>query len=227
MKEVCVLIKNINNMKKKTFYHLIVDKSGSMQDCIPSTLSGFNEQMQAISSLQQRFPDQEISVGFTSFNHQVDHHFLDKQPKQVLPLTKKNYKPEGSTAMLDAIGKTTELIREEMQTALTDLNNTVVVVIITDGYENASVLYTLQKINTLISSLEATEQWTFSFLGATPDAVDVARSMSIRTSNSMSFSKKQMKISVFNNLSDSMESYLDNKQHNRRTTDFLIKEEGE
>ena len=34
--------------KRKTIYHLIVDKSGSMSDCIDSTINGFNEQVNRI-----------------------------------------------------------------------------------------------------------------------------------------------------------------------------------
>ena len=33
-------------MKQKTFYHIILDQSGSMQDCIDTTISGYNEQVQ-------------------------------------------------------------------------------------------------------------------------------------------------------------------------------------
>ena len=54
---------NIKN--KKTYYQIILDKSGSMTDCIDSTINGFNEQMQMIKSLQYKFPDSMIQTPFT------------------------------------------------------------------------------------------------------------------------------------------------------------------
>jgi hypothetical protein len=210
-------------MKKKTFYHLIVDKSGSMGDCIPATIGGYNEQMQAISSLQERFPEQEISVGLTIFNEDVHHQFYGVKPSEVKPLTTENYQPNGTTALLDAIGMSVSLIKEKNQSNLLNLDNTVVVVIITDGYENASHLFNLKRIREMITTLEATGQWTFSYLGATLDAVDVADRLAIKKMNSMSFSKDRMNSAVWDNLNESMEDYLQLKKSNERTASFLKK----
>jgi len=40
---------------KKTYYQLILDKSGSMHDCVNTTINGFNEQMQMIRSLKKKY----------------------------------------------------------------------------------------------------------------------------------------------------------------------------
>ena len=45
---------------RKTIYHLIVDKSGSMCDCIESTINGFNEQVNKIKSNAHEFQEEEI-----------------------------------------------------------------------------------------------------------------------------------------------------------------------
>lgn len=208
-------------MKKKTFYHLIVDRSGSMADCIPATIGGFNEQMQVISALQERFPEQEISVGLTIFNQDVSHQFFDANPAEVALLTRENYGPNGSTALLDAIGMTVSLIKENNQLALLSAENTVVVVIITDGYENASRLFKLQRIREMITALEASGQWTFSYLGATLDAVDVADSLAIKKINSMAFAKHKMSSSVWDNLKISMEDFMEQKESNQKAGGFL------
>ena len=42
---------------KKTYYQLILDKSGSMHDCVNTTINGFNEQMQMIRSLKKKYPN--------------------------------------------------------------------------------------------------------------------------------------------------------------------------
>ena len=40
---------------RKTIYHLIVDKSGSMSDCIENTINGFNEQVNRIKHNELEF----------------------------------------------------------------------------------------------------------------------------------------------------------------------------
>jgi len=61
---------------RKTIYHLIVDKSGSMSDCIESTINGFNEQVNRIKHNELEFKEEEITMGLTTFNTFVDHHYF-------------------------------------------------------------------------------------------------------------------------------------------------------
>ena len=61
----------MNVKNKKTYYQLILDKSGSMQDSVDTTVSGFNEQMQMIKTLKKKFPEQEFLVSLTTFNQDV------------------------------------------------------------------------------------------------------------------------------------------------------------
>lgn len=88
---------------------------------------------------------------------------------------------------------------------------TAVIVILTDGHENASQLFKLADIRKLIERLEATGNWTFSFIGATLDAVDVAVQMSIKSHNSFSFEKSGMQNEVWDKLSHSLHGYMDRK----------------
>lgn len=197
--------------KKKTIYHLIVDKSGSMSDCIDQTISGFNEQVNKVQELGSKYSEQEISIGLTTFNHEVNHHFFQSTPSQVRKLTMETYRPDGSTALFDAIGLTVNQIEKEIKQQEIESNTTVVMVILTDGHENASELFKLKDIKTTISRLEETGKWTFSFIGATLDAVDVAASMSIKSHNSFMFEKSNMRSGVFSKLSNSMDMYMNKK----------------
>jgi len=199
-------------MKKKTIYHLIVDKSGSMSDCIDNTINGFNEQVKRVTQLEKEFPEQDITIGLTTFNTEVGHHFFQGNPIEVQKLSRQTYQPNGGTALLDAIGITVGRIENETDIRNTENGTTAVIVILTDGYENSSILYKLGDIRNLIGRLEATGNWTFSFIGATLDAVDVAEQMSIKRQNSYSFDKNQMKNEVWDKLSDSMHGYFDKKK---------------
>jgi hypothetical protein len=198
---------------RKTIYHLIVDKSGSMSDCIESTINGFNEQVNKIKSNELEFELEEITIGLTLFNDYVDHHYFSASPGVVQLLNCNTYRPSGYTALLDAVGETVTTIENQIKES--HIPTTVVVVILTDGYENASKSYNLVKIRNMISSLEKTGKWTFSYVGATLDAVQMAENMSIKSQNSFAFEKKNMKTALWDKLGFSMNRYFANKSENK------------
>jgi hypothetical protein len=209
--------------RQRTIYHLIVDRSGSMSDCIDATINGFNEQINRIRSIAMEFPEQDIRIGYTIFNFSIDMPAVAQDLNTITPLSRSNYVPTGSTALYDAIGKTT-LQLEAFTDHHSDLPVTYVVVVLTDGYENASQMFTLQNIRSMISRLEATGRWTFSFIGATLDAVAVAAQMSFKTRNSFSFEKREMNAAVWHKLSDSMEHYLHKKRKGKDLSNLYDKD---
>jgi hypothetical protein len=73
----------------------------------------------------------------------------------------------------------------------------------------------------MISKLEETGKWTFSFIGATLDAVDVAASMAIKSQNSFSFEKTAMKSEVWDKLNKSVSSYFTKKSQNKNLNNFF------
>jgi hypothetical protein len=208
---------------KKTIYHLIVDKSGSMSDCIDRTIEGFNEQLKSVRLLADRYPEQDITLGLTMFNERVQPLFYETAPDVVRPLTVKSYWTEGSTALLDAIGETVTYLQQAQVRSEQSVPTTIVVVILTDGYENASSRYRLPDIRSMIAGLEETGKWTFSFIGATLDAVDVAEQMAIKRHNSFQFDKSEMKSQVWDRLSNAVYSYIDKKERGEDLGDFIEK----
>lgn len=205
---------------QRSIYHLIVDRSGSMSDCVEATINGFNEQLNRIRGMESEFPEQEIKFGLTLFNDTVDHISMGEPVAKMPYLSKGNYVPDGSTALLDAIGQTATLLgeREGNQSALPA---TFVVVVLTDGYENSSKMFNLEQVRAMIQRLEATGKWTFSFIGATLDAVDVAKQMSIKAQNSYHFEKHAMKGEVWDKLSTSMRGYFSKKQSGKDLSDLF------
>lgn len=203
-----IYIHVVSEDKPKTFYHIITDESGSMHDCINQTINGLYEQRNKILELADKFPEQEIRAGLTFFSSMVnpifEHLTVTEMRNRIMP----HYRPNGNTALLDAIGKTIQSVEQQM----TSPEDSAVIIILTDGYENASRIFTLQQIRELISSKEATGRWTFSYLGATLDAVYMAEQMNIKRQNAMAFNKAAMQKDVWNKLSDSMDHYLDKKR---------------
>lgn len=208
---------------QRTIYHLIVDRSGSMGDCLDATINGYNEQLHRIRSMQAEFPEQDIRMGLTMFNNQVDLLAVAKNLEKAANLSRETYIPNGGTALYDAICQTT-LQLEETISVSTELPTTFVVVVLTDGYENSSRLFNLQQVRSTIERLEATGKWTFSFIGATLDAVQVAEKMSISTNNSYSFAKQHMREDVWSKLSDSMRSYMIKKRSGKNLLNLFEEE---
>jgi uncharacterized protein YegL len=210
-------------MQKNIYYHIILDKSGSMQDCIHPTITGYNEQLQVIQSLQHRNPELEIRVGLTQFNNEVEQCYYAQPPINVGFINQKQYVPSGMTALLDAIGTTVLKIRDDLAEELAHGDSTVIIVILTDGYENASRLFNQQGIKNLIRELEATGKWTFTYLGATIDAVQVAEQLNIKKENSMAFDKSQM-FNSFKIVTNSLEGYVEHRKKGANLGNFLKKD---
>lgn len=193
--------------KQKTIYHLVVDKSGSMSDCITGTIEGFNEQLASIRNLGVEFPEQEMVIGLTTFNGRVEHKFVCAPPTEAYLMNRENYVPSGSTALLDAVGKSIALIDEQKAAAEKEMPTTVVMIILTDGHENCSKYYSHAEVQQMIQCRQETGSWTFSYLGATLDAVDVAERLSIKRNNTISFDKRDIKTQIWDRVSSSMRDY--------------------
>lgn len=202
--------------RQKTIYHFVLDQSGSMNDCIQATLSGLKEQRDSILSIAKEFQDQEIRVGLTIFNQDVQIAYQDIPAEKLSGISDINYRPNGSTALLDAIG----LSITQVENQIRQEDDTAIIVILTDGHENASRFFSLQQIKNLIKSKEDSGKFTFSFLGATLDAVDIAEQMNIRRDNSAYFEKSMMKDAVFSKVSNSINDYMDRKRKGENLSKF-------
>ncbi len=150
---------------------LVVDRSGSMQS-IASDVAG---------SVKQFIGDQKKNSGKTSltvaqFDHlyEVVYDFVDIQAVDEEKFAK-DYQPRGSTALLDAIGRTTLGLKQNLDNmAPADRPNKVVVAVITDGLENASKEFNISQIKDMIKQQEALG-WDFMFMGATLDTINIAK----------------------------------------------------
>jgi uncharacterized protein YegL len=174
---------------KKTIYHFVVDQSGSMAGSEGATIEGFNAQLKTLKALKKEHPEHEYVVSVTYFEDEVMDLVNFAPIEEVVLLSRENYKPGGLTALLDAIGKSIERIQDRYAAELNADQATVVMIILTDGGENASKFYTHPLISSRIKTLDETGKWTFSFLGADLDAVRASDQLNIRRENIISFNK--------------------------------------
>jgi len=112
-------------------------------------------------------------------------------------LTQNTFVPRGSTALLDAQGRTiVELGRELAALPEHERPSKVIMVTLTDGLENASKQYHLQQIGEMIREQRDKYSWDFVFLGANQDAVATAAAMSIPLPSAMSYSTSKAGITA-------------------------------
>ena len=96
------------------------------------------------------------------------------------------------TALLDAVGKTINSVRERLNKTSDDEKPSKVLFVITrDGYENCSKEFTQQTIKEMIEHQKIIYNWEFIFLGAGIDAVTEAASIGIANANAVSYTASQ------------------------------------
>ncbi|MBM7580391.1 vWA domain-containing protein [Jeotgalibacillus terrae] len=148
----------------------ILDKSGSMSGLESDTIGGYNSMLE-----KQKMIKGECNITTILFDHTYEllHDRMDI--REVSPLTEKDYQIGGSTALLDAVGRTLHKIINVQKYAKADARaEKVMFVIITDGEENSSCEYSAGKIKALIEQQKTEYGWEFVFLGANLDAVKTA-----------------------------------------------------
>ena len=148
----------------------ILDKSGSMCGLEADTIGGFNSMLE-----KQRKVEGECRITTVLFdnNYELLHDRIDI--KAVSPITEKEYQVGGSTALLDAIGRTiNKIVNAQKHTAENYRAEKVMFVIITDGEENSSREYSVERIRQMIEHQKTHHGWEFIFLGANIDAIQTA-----------------------------------------------------
>ena len=205
---------------KKTIYHFVVDQSGSMSGSEGPTIEGFNSQLKTLQELKKESPDNEYIVSVTYFEDEVMEIVKFASIEEIQLLSRENYRPGGMTALLDGIGKSIEAIRRKYDQEIREDLASVVIVILTDGGENASKFYTRNLIAETIKELDATGKWTFSFLGADLDAVSASDNLNIRRENIISFSKGNYD-KVMHQMSSSIRNYENMKSSGNMKSDLF------
>lgn len=153
----------------------VLDRSGSMSGLAADTIGGFNELIE-----KQKKIEGDAYVTTVLFDHEYevlhDHVALG----EVAPLTDKEYFARGSTALLDAVGRTIDSVGARLAAAPEEERpEHVVFVITTDGRENSSREYTAKQVREMVEHQQQKYSWQFVFLGANMDAVSEARNLGI------------------------------------------------
>jgi hypothetical protein len=161
----------------------ILDRSGSMGVIAADAIEGFNfflheqQHAQGHARLTLVLFDDEYLVPIRSLP--VD---------EIVPLDHETYVPRNSTALLDAIGRTIDELGARLA-ALPEPQRPgkVIVSILTDGLENASVHETWRTVSARIRHQTEKYAWEFLFLGANHDAIATAAQLHIAAHNAANY----------------------------------------
>ncbi|MBS7327058.1 MAG: VWA domain-containing protein [Thiopseudomonas sp.] len=170
-------------MNTLTELAFILDRSGSMTGLEDDTLGGYNSMLE-----KQRNLYNDCRITTVLFDHEVQilHDRLDI--RLVTPVTREHYQPRGNTALLDAMALTINRLGAIQQyTPPAQRAERVMVVIITDGMENASRQYSVGQLRKLVERQQQRFGWEFIFLGANMDAIGVACSYGIAPEKASNF----------------------------------------
>lgn len=172
-----------------THYLLVLDRSGSMSSCWDATISGLNEQLGTIRHLEEKYPEQRYFVSLVVFDTEIDTIFEDKPIGKIEDFDGTEFPPRGGTALHDAMGIGISNLRVNLnkKDKKSDSISTALVVVMTDGWENASKEHNATSIKEIVQELEETGAWTFSYMGANQDAVLTASSFGISAGNSITY----------------------------------------
>ena len=161
----------------------ILDRSGSMEGLESDTIGGYN----AMLAKQQKEPGEAV-VTTVLFDDQYELLHDRINLRGVAQITDKEYYVRGTTALLDAVGKTINKIgNAQKHTDEAERAERVVVVITTDGMENASREFSEDKVRRMIEHQKRKYGWEFIFLGANIDAIGTAARFGIAENRAVNY----------------------------------------
>lgn len=192
-------------MTKTGYTHIkvIMDRSGSMDapaafnkqtrgnvySTTTSWVQGPTVATEMVKALNEYFGEQAKLEGKCLVDYaQFDTDYESVYENTPIYAAKAVCQPRGATALTDAIGRGID----ELGTKLAKMNEDarperVIVVVITDGQENASAKYTVREVADKITHQEQKYGWKFVFLGANMDAVATAGSYGISRGDALTY----------------------------------------
>jgi len=183
---------DILSKNKNVLVSFLLDRSASMGAYRDQTIDAFNEYLNGIRG------DGNIFFSLTTFDSTSVDLVFDAIPVgEVRELTPETFQPRGMTPLYDAIGETVSYAASVVAKGGFGKKKTqrVLFVILTDGYENASHVYSRADAFNLLKTKEALG-WTTVYLGANQDAYGVGVGLAVPTGNIANFNIQAMAVAM-------------------------------
>ncbi len=169
-------------MKNEIYVTIILDRSGSMASIKADMEGGLREFIK--NSKNNLIPTKFSLVQF-------DDTYEEVIPLKDINLVNENeieIKPRGSTALLDAVGKTINSLGENLKSLPeSERPNKVVIFTITDGQENCSVEFSREKVKEMTEHQTNVYGWNFTYLGSNQSAFTEAGNIGINANNTLNY----------------------------------------
>jgi len=208
----------------------VVDRSGSMGGSEKFVIDSFNEQLK----LAREQNDQETLVSLISFTtkysgqgfHQepdIQAAYINRHVDQVKEL--EEWAVGGGTPLHDAVGMTVLKLKQTVM-EYNDKDISVLVIVITDGEENASREYKGVQIKNLINELEAEGNWTVTYMGSSSDMTEEqlfeqSQDIGVARAATASFQKSAV---GYENATHTLNSSMENFYMERRVGKKAVKD---
>lgn len=171
---------------------LIIDASGSMEHLQHETISSVN----GVVRDQLEDSGEKLDLTVAVFNTSVEILLDGVRATSPHILSKQTYRPGDCTALHDAVVEVITGVGDRLASRSEEERpSAVVVVIVTDGEENASTRYKLSDVAQIIDHQKKAYNWQFLFLGANQDSWATGQAMSIDATDAKDWtsSKEGMK----------------------------------
>ena len=178
------LVNKVSNIFKKDHLsiRIVLDRSGSMQGSENITIKALNTYLKEL----KKEKDFDASITLSTFDSlSIDIPISRVSVKTFNSFPAELLKPRGGTPLFDAIG----LAIHDLENVNESTDENKVLVIVTDGFENASKEYTFENISKKIEEKEEAG-WLVIYLGADHDAFKQSNSLNFNPQRSMKYSKR-------------------------------------
>jgi hypothetical protein len=180
---------------------------GSIKD---ATISNTNEQF---SALRESDDAANTFVAFNTFNNQVHPVLKDAEGNMALvpvstleDISDVDYRPSGMTAMYDGVDAMIQFLSADAKPA-----DDVMIVVISDGHENASRNIDSAGLASKIKELQDSD-WNFTYIGANQDLTQVAADLGIHVGNMLSYTADAAGVNVMGStVSSALRSYTSSR----------------
>lgn len=159
----------------KTHITVVLDRSGSMGPLQDETISAYNDWLKEIKAAAK---GQKVLFTLHLFDDRHDLVYQDTPLVAVKKLDANTYYARGMTALNDAFGQ--EILRLKGEAKHDDR---VVMLVMTDGYENNSKEISGSRLRSLVSGADSKPNWTIQYIGANQDAFAVGRNLGLTLNN--------------------------------------------
>jgi uncharacterized protein YegL len=159
---------------------IVLDKSGSMLPIKKKTLEALNKNIVTIKE-QAAQSGQDTTVTLVTFGSRVDQEFFNRPVDSLKELRDGDYRIDGMTALFDAVGQTIERFQAMPDSG--EKNVSFLILVITDGAENASSRWNPASLNAEIRRVQQTDRYTLAFLLPQGNKLGFCRQFSVPEGN--------------------------------------------